>query len=379
MAIYKKAILPLGFKANGIHSGIRKNGKLDLALFYSLKPAKASCLFTANSILAAPVVVCKKYLKQAKTFQAIIANSGNANCFTGKQGLKDAYDMSCFAADDLGIEPKSVLVASTGIIGKKLAIKEIKSGVPILIKGLSQSGIDKAKKAIMTTDKFSKEITVKLNIGNKSITICGIAKGAGMISPNMATMLCFIFTDANIKQGALNAALKLAVDNSFNCITVDGCMSTNDSVMVLANGEAGNAEINGGENLKLFTKALSTVCLELAKMVVKDGEGATKFIQINVNKAQSVSEARSVAINIANSPLFKTAMFASSPNILGRIVAAVGASGAGVVEDKLEIKYSPLKKKEIRIDVILNKGKNSATVYTSDLSYEYVKINAEYN
>ncbi|TRZ49774.1 bifunctional glutamate N-acetyltransferase/amino-acid acetyltransferase ArgJ [bacterium] len=377
--IYKKAILPKGFKASALACGLKKSGKLDLALFYSAASAKAACLFTANIIQAAPLKVTKKYLKNNKAFRAVIANSGNANCFTGKAGLKDAQGMSALTAKELGIKKEAVLVASTGIIGRRLKLDKIKKAMPALVKSLSPNGIAKAKRAIMTTDTFAKEITVKFNSAGKTITICGIAKGAGMIAPNLATLLCFIFTDADITQGALKQALKIAADDSFNCITVDGCMSTNDMAMLLANGAAGNSLIDTDRNFGAFSKALNTVCLELAKMVVKDAEGATKFIQIRVENAKTGKEAKQVALSIANSSLFKTAMFASSKNILGRTVAAAGASGVDIKEEDLKISSSPLKKKEVNINVSLKRGKSSATVYTSDLSYEYVKINAEYN
>ena len=263
----------------------------------------------------------------------------------------------------------------------KIGISEdkIKNSVTGLAKGLTKAGITQAKKAIMTTDTFSKEITVKFKIGNKTINICGIAKGSGMIAPNMATMLCFIFTDASIAKNALDKALEISVANSFNCITVDGCMSTNDAVMVLANGMAGNELINAEHNFSVFTKALQLVCLELAKMIVRDGEGATKFIRIKIAGAKSHKEAKSVALSIANSSLFKTAMFASSSNCLGRIVAAVGASGVDVKEKDLKVSHSLLTKKEVDFKVLLGRGKSEAIIYTTDLSYEYVKINAEYN
>ena len=286
----------------------------------------------------------------------------------------------------LGINPRDILVNSTGIIGKMLPIDKILNALPKLVAGLSQEGVDKAKKAIMTTDTFAKEITAKINIGNKAVTICGVAKGAGMIAPDMvhpersrgATMLAFIFTDANITQRALDIALKESVNNSFNCITVDGCMSTNDSVMLLSNGAAGNITIDAGKNLVLFLNALNTVCLELAKMIVKDAEGATKFIQICVDKAKNFTQAKKAALYIANSNLFKTAIYGENPNF-GRIAAAVGASGIDVREEDLKIKASPLNKKDIYICVSINRGESSATVYTSDLTPEYIKINAEYN
>jgi glutamate N-acetyltransferase/amino-acid N-acetyltransferase len=378
MKLFRKAILPLGFKASGLACGVKKSGKLDLALFYSEFPAKGACLFTTNKIQAAPVKVSKDHLRLTRSFQAIIANSGNANCFTGRQGFLDAQAMARAAADALSLRKENILVNSTGVIGKKLPIEKIASAIPALVKGLSRQGIDKAKKAILTTDLFVKEVCVRVNIANKPVTICGVAKGAGMIAPNMATMLAFILTDAHIGRDALNKALTVAVNESFNCITVDGCMSTNDSVMVLANAAAANKAIVGGRDLEIFTQALNLVCLELAKMVVRDAEGASKFIKITVDKAKSDHEAKRAALGIANSNLFKTAIFGENPNF-GRIVAGIGASGVAVSEEGLRMKVSPLKKKEIHVKVSLGEGKGSATVYTSDLTPEYIRINAEYN
>ena len=378
MKIYKKAILPQGFLANGVASGIKKTGKLDLALFYSKEPAKAACEFTTNKIQAAPIELNKRHLKYNRHFQAVIVNSGNANCFNGKSGLKDAQGAAQKLAKNLNINKEAILVASTGIIGSRLPLFKINQGIPLLVKGLSKEGIHKAKRAIMTTDKFTKEITLKLKINSQTVTICGLAKGSGMIAPHMATMLCFIFTDADIAQGALNKALRIAVDKSFNCITVDGCMSTNDSVIFLANGLCGNDTVETNKHFSLFLGALNKVCLELAKMIVKDGEGASKFIQIKVGKAKSFSEAKRIALSIANSNLFKTAIYGEDPNF-GRVVAAVGASGIDVREKDLKVKVSPLNKKEINVDVSINRGNASAIVYTSDLTPEYIKINAKYN
>ncbi len=376
--IIKKAVLPLGFAANAVASGIKKSGKLDLALFYSEIPARASCLFTSNKIQAAPIKINQKYLKVNKYFQAIVVNSGNANCFTGSRGLKDALNTTSFVAKALKIRKESVFVNSTGVIGKRLPLSKIRNAIPALVAGLSKQEIDKAKRAIMTTDKFSKEITVKFKIGSKTVIICGIAKGAGMIAPNLATMLIFIFTDANISQAALDKALKINIEESFNCITVDGCMSTNDSVILLANGAAANPLIDVRRNFNPFFRALHLVCLELAKMIVRDAEGATKFIQIEVKGAKNYKEAKIAALSIANSSLFKTAMYGQNPNF-GRIVAGVGASGIDVREKDLKIKVSPLHKKEIDVEVSLGRGNGSCVVYTSDLTPEYIKINAEYN
>lgn len=378
MKIYKKAVLPKGFKANGFACGLKKSKKLDLALIYSEIPAGAACVFTSNKLVAAPIKLNQKHLKANKFYRAILINSGNANCFTGNQGQKDACQTAKSLALALTIGKEETLVASTGIIGKRLNIEKIRDAIPQLIKGLSSNGINKAKLAIMTTDTFAKEVTVKFNIGSQVVTICGIAKGAGMIAPNMATMLAFILTDANVKIGALNKALKVCVDTSFNCITVDGCMSTNDSVMLLANGASRSKLIGNNADLDKFVKALKIVCQSLAKMIVSDAEGATKFIEIKVKKAKDFHEARKLALAIANSNLFKTAMYGQNPNF-GRIVAAVGACGIDVKEKDLKIKVSPLNKDNINIGVSVNRGNASAIVYTSDLTPEYIKINAEYN
>lgn len=373
-----KAVLPIGFKANGIACGLKKSGKLDLALIYSELPAVASAKFTTNTIIAAPLIVCKKHLKAAKRFQAVLINSGNANCFTGKTGIKDAQASAEYAAQELKIANNSVLVNSTGIIGKKLDIEKIRQGIPELVCGLSVHGIHKAKEAIMTTDTFAKEVSLSFRIGSKTVHICGIAKGAGMIAPNMATMLCFIMTDAKISKHVLDKILKAAVDKTFNCISVDGCMSTNDTVLVLANGAAANKSISGGIDLQVFSKALNSICLDLAKMIVLDAEGATKFIKINVFGGKDWQEVKKVASNIANSILFKTAVFGQNPNF-GRVAAAVGASGIKIREEQLKIKLGSLKEKQVKLRVNLSRGKAKCTVFTSDLTPEYVKINAAYN
>lgn len=378
MKLYHQAILPKGFKANGIACGIKKSGRLDLAILYSDTPASASCRFTTNKIQAAHIIMDKRHLKYNRGFRAILVNSGNANCFTGKVGLKDAQELIQSLGGILGINKKSILVASTGIIGRRLPMFKIKKALPTLINGLSKQGIEKVKRAILTTDTFAKEITARFNIGSGVVTLCGIAKGAGMIAPNLATMLAFILTDANITPRALDKALGICVAKSFNCITVDGCMSTNDTAAVLANGEARNNLIDINNNFNLFLKALNTVCLKLAKLIVSDAEGATKFICIKVKGAKNFSEAKKTALCIANSNLFKTAMYGENPNF-GRIIAAVGAGNIDVKEKDLRIKVSPLNKKNIDVNVYLNRGDMQATIYTSDLSPRYIKINAEYN
>ena len=378
MKIFKKAILPKGFKASGISCGIKKSGKPDLALFYSDLPAYAACLFTTNKMPAAPVILCKNFLRKNNAAKAIIANSGNANCFNGRRGLKDAEVTVRTLAKALDVKKEGLLVASTGIIGQRLPVEKIKSKIPRLVKELSVRGICAAKRAIMTTDTFPKEVTVRFEIEGKVVTICGVAKGAGMIAPDMATLLVFIFTDANIAKSVLKDSLRSSVEKSFNSITVDGCMSTNDSVILLANSAAKNIKISGSKDAKIFNDALDIVCIELAKMMVRDGEGASKFIQIKVSGAKNFNQARRAALAIANSNLFKTAIYGENPNF-GRIVAAVGASGVDAVEKDLKIKVSPLKKKDIFVDVRLNQGSSSAIIYTSDLTPRYIKINAEYN
>lgn len=378
MKILKQAVLPVGFKAEGICCGIKKSKKLDLALIYSDSIATAVGMFTSNKIKAAPVIITSEHLKDNRA-QAIIVNSGNANCMTKAKGLKDANAMASSVAKALKIKNKNVLVASTGIIGKPLPIDKIKKGISFLTKKIKKKGINNAAAAIMTTDTKPKKVSVKLAVGGKTITITGIAKGAGMISPNMATMLSFIMTDAAVATNALKRVLQKAVDNSFNSITIDGCMSTNDMVIILANGKAKNKKIDVGDKaLGQFSQALNYVCLELAKKIVRDAEGATKFIQIKVEGAKNQKIAKTLAFAVANSNLLKTAIFGENRN-LGRIFAALGQTGINISEDKIKVNCSSFKKKDIKIDINLGMGQSEAMVYTSDLSEEYVRINAAYN
>lgn len=366
-----------GFKAAAVASGLKKSGKLDLALLYSQNPAVACGVFTKNKFPAAPVLICRKHLK-AKQAQAIIVNSGNANCFTGKAGLKVGLNTVDKTASLLGLKVTDVLVASTGIIGKQMDFAKINTALPGLTSNLNAAGGSHLAQAIMTTDTTNKEVYTTINIGTKKVTIGGCAKGAGMIAPDMATMLCFITTDASISYPALKKALEGAVEGSFNLISIDGCMSTNDSVIILANGQAQNEMIRLSDSgFAKFALALKEICLVLAKMVVMDAEGISKFIAISVIGAKDNAQAKKCALQIANSNLFKTAMYGENPNF-GRIVAAVGASGVQVKEG-LKIKCSPLKEKNIKVMVDLMVGKGKATVYTSDLTLEYIRINAEYN
>ncbi|MBI3602470.1 MAG: bifunctional glutamate N-acetyltransferase/amino-acid acetyltransferase ArgJ [Candidatus Omnitrophica bacterium] len=370
---------PQGFKANGLSAGIKRSGKPDLGLIFSPVPAVTAGVFTKNSIKAAPLIVSMKHIQKG-IGQAVLVNSGNANCYTGEFGLKYAQGSTQLVAKFLNIKPTDVMVTSTGIIGKQLPYNKIVHAVPNLVKGLSAKGGGKFARAIMTTDLKLKEIAVRFILGGKTVTIGACAKGSGMIEPNMATMLAFITTDAAISLKMLKLALKRATDQSFNSITVDGCMSTNDMVTIQANALAGHKKIvHSGADFGKFYKALELVCVDLAKKIVLDGEGATKFITINVSGAASQTQAKKIAKTIANSALVKTAAFGSNPN-WGRVGAAVGSLGIHKITEKdMKISFSSFDKKDIAINVELNLGKAKATVYTCDLSYEYVKINGEYN
>ena len=389
---------PLGFKANGIACGLKKSGKPDLALIYSLVPATAAAVFTKNAVKAAHIMVDAKHLRFGEA-QAIIVNSGNANCCTGARGIKDAQLVVTELAASLEVLPSRCLMASTGVIGKYLKTEKILAAIPQLIKGLGFDGSDAANQAIMTTDKFPKQATVRFLMGKKTVTIAAMAKGAGMICPDMATMLCFVTTDANISLPGLRKALKLAVDASFNCISVDGEMSTNDSVFVLANGLAENKRIGtSGPGFEQFCAGLTQVCLKLAKMVVEDGEGATKVIEMRVEGAATQAQAKQAALRLANSPLIKTMIAGENPN-WGRIPAAIGAAGVKMNPDKLSVELQGktvyqnsvskvtdldilvplLRSKDIVIRVKLFSGKYSQTMWASDLTHEYITINTEYN
>lgn len=390
-------ILPLGFKASGTCAHIKKNGKLDMALFYSQTPCMSAVFLTTNKIQAACVELCRKHARK-KSQRAVIVNSGNANAMTGQRGMKDALETARLVAASLHLTQDEVLVSSTGVIGRFLPMDKIKSAVPVLADSLSDHGFKDAASAILTTDTFAKKVTAQFKIGSKTVTITGVAKGAGMIAPSVksATMLAYIFTDASISKALLNKAAKEAVEASFNAITVDGCMSTNDTVIIMANGEAAHPSIKAGSRLEfLFANALKRVSLELAKMIIQDGEGATKFIEIKVRGVKTFFEAKTFAFSVANSMLFKCAMFGENPN-WGRIASALGSVSLGLSWQKMDIFLNAtpvfkngkpvelkdkriLKNKNIYVDVNLKSGKQEAVVLTSDLSYDYVKINAEYS
>ena len=381
MKILKNIVLPLGFKASGISCGIKNSGKKDLSLIYSDSVAIAAGMFTTNKVQAAPIKINKIHLKNNRA-QAIITNSGNANCMTGKKGIQDAISMAKTTAKALNIKARDVLVASTGIIGKSLPIDKIKKGLPKLVKKTNRNSIGISSLAIMTTDTKPKRVAVRIVINGNPVTICGIAKGAGMIYPEMslhATMLSFIMTDAAIAPSALKSALKDSINDSFNCISVDGCMSTNDMVLILANAKAKNKKVSINDKAyAVFVNALKYVCLELAKKIIEDAEGATKFIQIKISGAKNEADAKKTAFAVANSVLLKTAIFGKNKN-LGRIYSAIGQTGINIRADKIKVKTSSFKTKKVKISINLNMGKSESTVYTSDLSTGYVKINARYN
>jgi len=399
---------PCGFKASGVHCGIKRNSP-DLALIFSKFEAIAAGMFTINKVKAAPVVISQKKLRRGKA-RAIVANSGNANACTGKKGFENANRMCKVAARELGIDPQEVLVASTGVIGEQLPIEKIEEGIKAAAKNLSSQGSLNAAQAIITTDKKIKQIAVETEIpgqGKKKVKIGAIAKGSGMIAPNLATMLCFITTDACITLDALKEALRIAVDKSFNQISVDGDMSTNDTVIALANGKAGNKTIKTwkrkptlrikDENFDIFCKNLECVCTYLAKEIVRDGEGATKIFEVKVEGAPFPKDARRIARKIATSNLVKTALAGASPN-WGRIMAALGSAHTKVKPEKVDIiiediqvvkngeaagaPLSELRKRllknEISIVVKLNQGNCNSIFWGCDLTEKYVKINKRY-
>lgn len=386
------------FKFAGISAGIKKDKKKDLALIYSTVPAQVAGAFTTNRIKSAPVLLDQKRLRRNRC-QAIIINSGNANAGTGKRGMMDAARMARETARALRIGESLVMVASTGVIGQPLPLNRILKALPRLADSLSPGNIQQAAKAIITTDTFSKISYRKSRIGGKEITLGGIAKGAGMIQPRMATMLAFLFTDAAVEGRSLRSAFRSEVESTFNRITVDGDMSTNDTALLLANGAAGNRMIAPGtKELKRFQALLKEVMAELAEAIVRDGEGSTKFIRLLVKRARSQADARAIAYRVANSPLVKTALFGEDPN-WGRILAAAGSAGASLNPEKIDIYFDNLrlvrrgvssgevmekkaarilKNKQLQITIDLNLGKAEAEVSTCDLTPDYIKLNAAY-
>ncbi len=385
-----------GFKFAGISAGIKNNDLKDLGLIYAKNPASAAALFTRNQVTAAPVQLGKERIQDGK-IQAILVNSGNANCFTGPQGMADAKRCTALTADALKIDPGLVMVSSTGVIGAPLPMDKFEAGIPQVVQALNQDGIEDFSEAILTTDTCRKMVTTSGEIDGIAFTITGVAKGSGMIRPDMATMLAYVFTDVQISPELLKKALQHAGNCSFNRITVDGDTSTNDTLACLASG-AGDAVVVADNGFIQFQALLDKVCYDLAKMVVKDGEGATKTAAITVKGAATPDDAFKAAEAIAHSPLVKTAIYGEDPN-WGRITAAAGRSGALVDQDKMDLYFEDIplvlkgkwlgpeaekkaaavmKKEHIEMVLNLNIGEDHDQFLFCDFSENYVKINADY-
>ena len=392
-----------GFTAGGVHCGVRKNRtKKDLAMILSATPASAAAVYTTNLVKGAPLTVTKAHIADGKA-QAVLCNSGNANTCNAN-GIEIAEKMCDLAANALGISANDIVVASTGVIGQPLSLEPFETGIPPLVKSLTadENGSDAAAEGIMTTDTVKKEIAVEFTVGGKTCRIGGIAKGSGMIHPNMATMLVFITTDVAIAPAMLQKALSTDIADTFNMVSVDGDTSTNDMVTVLANGMAGNKEIvTDGEDFAAFMQALNTVTVHLCRMIAGDGEGATKLLECKVSGAADVQTAKTVAKSVICSSLLKAAMFGADAN-WGRVLCAIGYSGANVDISKVGVSFKSQKgeivvcvngagvdfseekakeillEKEIEILVTLDSGDKSATAWGCDLTYDYVKINGDY-
>jgi len=388
-----------GFMASGIYSGVKRSRKKDLALIYSKKPCCTSAVFTKNIVKAAPVIIGRKKLNRGLC-QAIIINSGIANVCTGKQGINDANEVTKYLAKNLNVSDSLVIPSSTGLIGAFLSthLDSIKSSIPKLISNLSEDGLQTAAEAIMTTDAFPKFTSKQTKFGSRSGTVAAIGKGAGMIAPNMATMLCFAVTDISLDKKSQDMALKNAVNNSFNKIIVDGDMSTNDTVILMSSGALGNKPLSTSSNhYRRFENLLTEVLSEIAYKIVEDGEGATKVAKIIVKGAKSVKDAETISHTIGTSTLVKTALYGQDPN-WGRIIAAAGRSGVKFNPDKIDLSYGDylvfrngmqvmdekiaaekLKPKYLEITLNLKSGKASSHVLTSDLTVDYVKFNSDYH
>ena len=390
-----------GFTASGIHCGIRKNkSKRDLALIFCEKKCTAAAVYTTNLVKSSPITVTKKNLENGFA-QAVIVNSGNANTCNA-DGMEKAQLMCSLTAEKLGISADDIIVGSTGVIGQILPIEPIAEGMAQLVSELSKDGSSNAAEAIMTTDTVPKEVAVETTVGGKTVRVGGISKGSGMIHPNMATMLCFVTTDAAVSAQMLQKAVKTAADLTFNMISIDGDTSTNDTLSVMASGLAGNDEITSeGEHYTAFLEALTAVCRELARLMAKDGEGATKLLTCKVSGAKTEKDAKGVAKSVICSSLLKAAMFGADAN-WGRVLCAIGYSGCDVDVDKVDVSFASkagsidvckngagidfseelaktiLTEDEIDIIVELNDGEGSAEAFGCDLTYEYVKINGDY-
>ncbi|MGM0365962.1 MAG: bifunctional glutamate N-acetyltransferase/amino-acid acetyltransferase ArgJ [Actinomycetota bacterium] len=387
------------FLAGSSHCGLKKRSKRDdICIIYTLRDTVTSAVFTTNSFAAAPVTVCREQLARTRNIKAVVVNAGIANACTGRQGYENCLKTLDIASANLGIPAECVMATSTGIIGRQLPMDMIEKGITKSSKKLSPDGGHAAAEAILTTDKIKKEIAVKIGAGEREIIIGGIAKGSGMIEPNMATMLAFIATNADIGKGLLDSLLARSTEDSFNAITVDGCQSTNDMVVVQANGQSGIKIEEGSRYFQAFRDALFYVLEFLAKKIVQDGEGATKMVEIAVEGAKDKHDAKTIAKKVANSNLFKAAVYGQDLN-WGRINAAVGASGIDFYPDKVDIYLndirivkdgmaddydqkaarSYMKAKYISFKVCFNMGNGQARVWTSDLSHDYVSINSMYS
>ncbi len=385
-----------GFKAAGIAAGIKKKQNKDLGLIFSEVPANAAAVFTRNRVQAAPVILDRERLPSGQC-QAVIVNSGNANCCTGAQGMHDARAMAAAAAQQLGIDENLVMVASTGVIGNPLPLSKIQAAVPNLVGSLTAEGFLALAQAIMTTDTLPKVVSRTAELHGKMFTVTGVAKGAGMIRPDMATMLCFICTDLAVAPALLQEALVTATAQSFNRITIDGDTSTNDTVLLLANGCSG-AKVENRDDLKSLQRVLDEITIHLARELVRDGEGVTKLVEIKVMGARSDEDARVIADTVAHSNLVKTAFFGEDAN-WGRIFAAAGRAGVPIDPDNTNIYFNDvlmvknglrcgdeaeekatavLKTPEFAVTLQMNMGTGSASVLTCDFSVDYVRINADY-
>jgi glutamate N-acetyltransferase/amino-acid N-acetyltransferase len=387
---------PQGFKASGIFCGIKRKKK-DLALLVSDSLCSAAGVYTLNKVKAAPLLISQDITNRNILVKGILVNSGNANACTGEEGFEDAKFIQSYCADKLNVTPENILISSTGVIGQLLPIRKILLGIDEITNALSEKGSFDAAEAIITTDTKVKSYAVEVLLSNGNVRIGAMCKGSGMIMPNMATMLAFITTDANIEKELLQKMLSSAVNISFNKISVDGETSTNDMVVFLANGKSDLKIKYDSEDYKIFQKALDDLCITMAKSIVSDGEGATKLIEINVTGAETQKDAELVGKSLANSPLLKTAMHGEDAN-WGRIMSAAGMSGANFNPAKVSISFDGLpvllpdfkilldeeeakkilSKQEFTININLNGGKHSCTWWTCDFSVDYVKINANY-
>lgn len=389
---------PRGFMAAGVRAGIKKSGKMDLAIIYTKQEAAVAGTFTKNQVAAAPVYVSKNVVAEGRA-HAIIANAGCANACTGEPGMCDAQEMAEQTAEALDCAANEVIVASTGVIGVRLPMDKVRAGIKSAAAALSTDGSAAAGEAIITTDTYVKAGATEVAIGGKKVRFGAIAKGSGMIQPDMATMLCFVTTDAAIEQKLLQEALAEVVEGTFNMISIDGDMSTNDMAIVMANGAAGNPKIAKKDaDYDVFCTTLKELCTGLAQRIAADGEGATKFLTIEVTGAKTFADAKQVAMSVAKSPLVKTAFFGEDPN-WGRVICAVGYAGVPVTPEKTVVKFGGIPvymhgtgalfdagaldkvmaAHDIVITIELGLGDASATVWSCDFTYEYVKINGEYH